>query len=147
MCFSFLELSCSHTPLCIPLSLSHTCTSHTFHTHTTCTLPLLTHTLSIHASHSLLHSLFTCSSYALSSCHSSFTLFIHFTYCSHSLYMLSTCSLAFLLPQSFIDTPKAGKEDSIQSLPYQLQKSNHIPQRIKNYNCSPKFPASLFPGI
>jgi hypothetical protein len=42
--------------------------------------------------------------------------------------MLSTCSLAFLLPQYFIDTPKTGrkKKDIVQSLPNQIQKNNHV---------------------
>jgi hypothetical protein len=51
------------------------------------------------------------------------------------------------LPLSFIDTPKAGRrKDIVCSLPKQIQKNNHIPQRIQNYNGSPMFQASPIPS-
>jgi hypothetical protein len=146
--FSFLEFSHSYTPLCIPLSLTHTL--HTSlslslslsltHTHTICTCPSLTNALSMHTSHSLS----THSSHAFLML--SIILHLLSTFTSHTPHLLFTCSLAFLLPQSFIDTLKAGKKD-VQSLPNQIQKKNHVPQRIKNYNFPPKSQASIFPGL
>jgi hypothetical protein len=120
--------------LCIPFSLSHTLFTHisqTYHMHSSFTLthsPCTPHILSPLT----LHMLFSCSlslslSFFICSPHSPHA------YSSLTLYMLSTGSLAFFLPQSFIDTPKVSrKKDIVQSLPNQIQKSNHIPQRIKN---------------
>jgi len=108
--FHFLNF---HTPihLCSFLFHSHTHSAHkspTHLTHTTCALLSLTHTLHTHLT-VFPHSLFTCSSHALSfsfftrSLHSPHIFFIHALI--HSLIYL----LAVLLPQSFIDTPKAIK--------------------------------------
>jgi hypothetical protein len=79
-CFSpvlfFLELPHSYTPVCVPLSLTHT-----LFTHTTYTLHSLQNTLSIHNSHSLIHSSYSCS-HSLSS---SYTHLIHTSCSPHSL--------------------------------------------------------------
>jgi hypothetical protein len=42
---------------------------------------------------------------------------------------------------------KQIEKDTVYSLANQIQKSKGIPKRIKNYNCSPKFPPSQFPGF
>lgn len=112
--FSFLNFH-AHTHLCeFPFYSHHTI--QTSHTHTTCTLSL-THTLSIHTSHSsltfhilsllTLHMLFSCS--------------------------LSSCSLLTPLPFSCLSLLLIlqRKEKNIQSLPYQTQKNNHVPQKKK----------------
>ena len=103
MCFSFLELSCSHT-------------SHISHTHTTCTL------------HSHTHSLYT--PHILS---------------PPSLHMLFSCSLVFLLPQSFIDTPKAGRKKTLYNhcqIKFKRITTSHKESRITIVPQSFKLPYS-----
>jgi hypothetical protein len=84
VCFPFLELSCSHTPLYIPLSLSHTHFTHISHTHIHHTHSSFPHT------HTLRYTP-TFSPYSLHSrlTHSSHILFSLFTFSLHSLF---TCS-------------------------------------------------------
>ena len=143
-----------HTCLtCLTLA-SHT--HHTFLTHT----PLMPHTCLTHRPHISLkhtpHMPHTCLNTRLThaSTHASYAPHTHthtphaFFFHSLTLHLLFSGSLAFFLPQSFIDTPKAGrKKDTVYSLANQIQKNKRIPQRIKNYNCFPMFPPSLFPGF
>jgi hypothetical protein len=115
-----------------PLTLTHTL--HTRITHTTC-YPTHTHTLHAHIPFSF-HSFFTCSSHALCICSLTFSSHAHYLlteFPSHIPHLLSTCSLVFFLPQAFIDTPRAHKKDIVYSLSNQIQKNNHISQRINNY--------------
>lgn len=107
-------------------SFTHT---HTLHTH----LTLFTH---------FSHSLFTHSSHALLMFSLSFpplsfppSLILHSlsTFTSHTPHSLSSCSLLTPLPFSCLSLLLIlqRKEKNIQSLPYQTQKNNHVPQKKK----------------
>jgi hypothetical protein len=103
------------------------------HTHL-CVFPFTSPTHTSHTSHthttctllSLIHTLSINTSHSL------------FTHSSHALLIppsLSPPSLSLIL-----HSPHSPHT-------YQIRRNNHILQRIKNYNCSPKFQASLFPGL
>jgi hypothetical protein len=50
----------------------------------------------------------------------------------HMLILALTRSLAFFLPQTFIDTPKAErKKRHCITLPNQIQKNDHVPQKSR----------------
>jgi hypothetical protein len=124
--FLFLNVY-THTHLCAFPFHFHTHTSHISLTHTTCTLLSLTHTLSVQASFSL-HSFFIVSLHSL------------FTYSSHALLPFSCPSLLLILQ-------KGIKRQCIIIAKSNLKIITTSHKKIKNYNCSPKFQASLFPGL
>jgi hypothetical protein len=122
----------SHTPthFCALSSHSHTHSSHiphvlSFHTHKHL---LPTDTL-MHTSPTP-HSSFTLSPLTLS-------LTPHTPLSLHTLTLSPlTCPNLLLLLQNQVE------KKIVQSLPNQIQKNDHSPQRIKNCNCSPNFQAS-----
>lgn len=104
------------------------------------------HTHSPYTPHTL-HSLFTFSLYSLFTCSSHVLSLLP----SHTPHSLSSCSLLTPLPFSCLSLLLIlqRKEKNIQSLPYQTQKNNHVPQKkknIKNCNCSP-FPRPIVKTI
>jgi len=52
---------------------------------------------------------------------------------------------AFLLPQSIINNPKAGRKRRFIIIAKSNAKNDYISPRTKNYNCSPKFQACPIP--
>ena len=163
------SLTHTHTPPTPPTCLSHmsqmshsrfTHTPHTSHTHTSqASHTRLTHIS--HATHTHTHTHthtplmpHTCLNTHLThaSTYASYTPHTH-TLCMHSSFThsISTCSSQALSPFSYpsllLTLQKQIEKDTVYSLANQIQKNKGIPQRIKNYNCSPMFPPSLFPGF
>jgi len=93
---------------------------------------LFIHILSSHTLHSL--------SYSISTPHA--------LHSPHAHLMCSTGSLAFLLPQSFIDNPKAGRKKTLYNhcqIKFKIITTSHNKPRITIVPQSFKCP--LFPGL
>jgi hypothetical protein len=136
---TFTLLPLTHT-LFTHISLTHTPHALFFHTHTHTLSIHTSHTLSIHSSHSLsTHSSCVLLLLSLSLFHSLST------FTSHTPHSLSTRSLDFLLPQSFIDTPKASRKKTLYNhcqIKFKIITMSHKESRITIVPQSFKLPYS-----